>query len=117
MGLRKMFTTQYLKNYLLLFQKPSKKDIPHTYEDVSDLLARFVINSQGEKIGESIAVHNDLLIVKDKEALLGIPLKHVSIEGKKLLAKGLLDTSKAKKLGNTWKKETYKEIKYPDEEQ
>jgi len=41
----------------------------------------------------------------------------VSIEGKKLLAKGLLDTSKAKKLGNTWKKETYKEIKYPDEEQ
>jgi hypothetical protein len=101
----------------LFFQKASKKDVSHTYEDVTDFLARFVINSQGEKIGESIAVDNDILIVKDKKTLLGIPLKHVSFEGKKLLAKGLIDTTKAKKLGNTWKKEAYKEISYPDEEQ
>jgi len=102
---------------VLLFQKSSKKDVSHTYEDDSDLLARFVINSQGEKIGESIAVHHDILIVKDKNNLLGIPLKHVSFEGKKLLAKGLIDTTKAKKLGDNWKKEAYKEISYPEEEQ
>ena len=103
--------------YLFLFQKSSKKDIQqHTYDDVSDMLARFVINSKGEKIGESIAVYDDLLIVKEKEYFLGIPLKHVSFEGKKLLAKGLIDTKMAKKLGDSWKKSTYKEIEYPDEE-
>jgi len=101
---------------ILLLQKSSKKNVSDTYEDDNDLLARFVINSQGVKIGESIAVHDDILIVKDKDVLLGIPLKHVSFEGKKLLAKGLIDTTKAKKLGNTWKKEAYKEITYPNED-
>jgi hypothetical protein len=103
-------------NYMVLFQK-SSKDISHTYDDVSDMLARFVINSQGEKIGESIAIDEDILIVKQKENFLGIPLKHVSFEGKKLHAKGIIDTDKAKKLGNKWKNETYKEIVYPDEDQ
>ena len=104
-------------NFLFLFQKASKKDISqHTYDDVTDMLARFVLNSQGKKIGESIAVFNDLLIVKQKEDYLGIPLKHISFEGKKLLAKGLIDTKKAKQLRNEWKKNTYKEIIYPSEE-
>lgn len=104
-------------NLLFLFQRSSKKDIQqHTYDDVSDMLARFIINSKGEKIGESIAFHDDLLIVKQKENFLGIPLKHISFEGKKLLVKGLIDTEMAKKLGNTWKKSTYKEITYPDED-
>lgn len=107
----------WLLNGLFFFQKSTKKDVSHTYEDSSDLLARFVINNQGEKIGESIAVNNDILIVKDNDVLLGIPLKHISFEGKKLLAKGLIDTTKARKLGSDWKKEAYKEITYPDEDQ
>ena len=111
-----MNITSLLSINMLLLQNSSKKDISDTYEDDSDLLARFVINSQGVKIGESIAVHHDILIVKDKNVFLGIPLKHVSFEGKKLLAKGLIDTTKAKKLGNTWKKKAYKEITYPDED-
>ena len=114
--LGKMFIISSMLFSVLIFQKSPKKDISHTYEDITDMLARFVINSQGEKIGESIAVYHDILIVKDKDVILGIPLKHVSFEGKKLLAKGLIDTTKAKKLGDTWKKESYKEISPPDEE-
>ena len=116
MGIVMMKNMLWLMNGLFFFQKSTKKDVSHTYEDSSDFLARFVINNQGEKIGESIAVNKDILIVKDNDVLLGIPLKHISFEGKKLLAKGLIDTTKARKLGSDWKKEAYKEITYPDED-
>ena len=112
-----MISIRYVCYNLFLFQKSSDNEgVLHTYDDLSDMLARFVINSQGEKIGESIAVHQDLLIVKQKKTYLGIPLKHISLDGKKLLAKGLINTKKAKQLGSEWKKSTYKEIVYPDEE-
>jgi len=112
-----MSSIHYMAICVFLFHKNSENEnVQHTYDDVSDMLARFVINSQGEKIGESIAIHQDLLIVKQEKSYLGIPLKHISLEGKKLLAKGLIDTKKAKQLGSEWKKSTYKEIEYPDEE-
>jgi hypothetical protein len=108
---------EYMGKYLFLFYKSSKKNVrQNTYDDISDMLARFVIDNYGKKIGESVAVYHDLLIIKQKKTYLGIPMKHVTFEGKKLLVKGLIDSSKAKKLGNDWKKSTYNEITYPEED-
>ncbi len=67
-----------------------------------ELLCRFVLDGQGKKIGESIALFDDILIIKSRRDFLGIPIKHVKEEGNHLIAKGVLDQSKALELGAKW---------------
>src|SRR4030042_2728659 len=75
----------------------SKKDIElekiESYKN--DLLCRFVLDGAGRKIGESVAIDNDILIVKSGMKYLGVPLVHIEDAGKTLLVKGLVEQDKA----------------------
>ena len=42
-----------------------------------NLLCRFVLDGLGKTVGESVAVDDDILIIKSKNRYLGIPLKHI----------------------------------------
>ena len=101
--------------WCVLFLKRSK-DL-HFDQDEEDsfeagLLCRFVLDGQGRKIGESIAVFDDLLIIKSGKEFLGVPLKHIEEESIGILVKGLIDQTKALELGAKWQKKNYKEIVY-----
>ena len=96
-------------------KKPSKKT-PSIEEIKTDLIARFVITGNGKRIGESVTVNNDILIVKDEDQFVGIPLKHIDLEGKRIIVKGLFDKDKALELADSWRKSSYKEINYPNED-
>lgn len=98
-----------------LFQK-KKQSIKNTDTVEEDIIARFVISGNGTKIGETVALHDDLLIVKNSEHFLGIPLKHIEVVGTRVFVKGLMDKDKAIQLGEKWRRSTYKEIQYPDED-
>jgi len=74
------------------------------------LLCRFVVDIKGNKIGESVAVNDDIIIVKAGSRYLGVPLKHVEEEEKTLLVKGLVDFDKAEEIGERWRKESFHEI-------
>jgi len=103
----------------MLFLKGRKnKSNPKNDEEVAedDLLCRFVLDGQGRKVGESIAVYNDLLIIKTGKDFLGVPMKHIDVDINHILVKGLIDHTKALELGKGWQKENYKEINYPQEE-
>ncbi len=76
----------------------------------SNLLCRFVLDGAGRKVGESVAVDDDILIIKSKSKYLGVPLKHIEEEGKTLLVKGLIETDKAESLGEKWRQESFHEI-------
>lgn len=100
-----------------LFFFNSKKDSSMGNKDMktmtsgdSSMLCRFVLDMNGKKIGESISVNQDLLIVKSGSRFLGIPLKHVEVGEKTLLVKGLLDVTKAYELGEKWQKESFREM-------
>ena len=67
-----------------------------------DLICRFVIDGNDNKIGESIALDGDILIVKSKNKFLGIPLKHVEDVGKALKVRGLINYDKAEEMGEEW---------------
>lgn len=90
-----------------LFKKQSDLQEEAEKDEKQDMLCRFVVDGAGKTVGESIAIQKDLLIVKDKNDFLGLPLKHIESKGKKLLVKGLIDTTKAKDLGTAWKEDSY----------
>ena len=90
----------------------SKKKSPEdNFESASeDLLCRFVVDSMGRKIGESVTIEEDILIIKKGERFLGVPLKHVEEKEKAVVVKGLIDFSKAYELGENWRKESFRDI-------
>jgi hypothetical protein len=98
--------------FLFIFSKHKQRKEDHEKEEEYkfNLLCRFVINGIGKTVGESIAVNNDLLIIKTNDKYLGVPLKHIQDNGKTLLVKGLIDNSNAEFMGKKWREENFKEI-------
>ena len=68
------------------------------------LLAKFVVDSEGKKIGESISFYEDMLIIKKNSDYYAIPLKHVELKGGKILVRGIVQWEKAKELAREWLK-------------
>jgi len=68
------------------------------------LLARFVVDSEGKKIGESISFYEDMLIIKKGRDYCAIPLKHVELKDGKIHIKGVIAWDKARELAKRWMK-------------
>jgi len=72
------------------------------------------MDGAGKKLGESVSVNDDVLIIKSGSRFLGVPLKHVEPLEKTILVKGLIDFTKAYELGEKWRKESYREMNQHD---
>jgi len=95
-----------------------KKNLEKDEEDErkNNLVCRFVLDGAGRKIGESVAIDNDLLIIKKGSKYLGVPLKHIEEDKKTLLVKGLVEQENAEAMGERWRQASFKEIEYSDDE-
>ena len=82
--------------------KKQHKDMSKSEFD--SLVCKFVFDGLGHLLGESISVEGDLVIIKSDESFLGVPLKHVEFDGKKVIVKGLVDQHNAKRLGERWRR-------------
>lgn len=76
--------------------------------EFDSLVCKFVFDGLGHLLGESISIEGDLVIVKSEGSYLGIPLKHVESDGKKIIVKGLVDQQNAKRLGERWRRQEEK---------
>lgn len=94
-------------------KRRKKEDIEEEENYKEKLLCRFVLDGAGKKVGESIAIDEDILIIKSDDKYLGVPLKHIEEEGKTLLVKGLVDRDKAEEMGEKWRHESFHEIEHP----
>jgi hypothetical protein len=95
-------------------KKDDELDEQETYKN--HLLCRFVLDGAGKKVGESVAIDEDLLIIKSKGKYLGVPLSHIEEKEKTLLVKGLVDRYNAELMGEKWRRESFREIEHPKEE-
>lgn len=120
-----MFTSILMTIYLgqigLIFffsknKKKQKEELKELEEFNNDLICKFVFDGSDRKIGESVAVQGDILIIKSGKKYLGVPLKHIEIKEKTLLVKGLVEKDKAEKMGEKWQQESFKEIDYREQE-
>lgn len=95
-----------------------KKDELEEEEDFkNNLLCRFVLDGVGRKVGESVAIDEDILIIKSGSKYLGVPLKHIEEQGKTLLVKGLVEQDKAELMGEKWRRESFSEIEEGDDDE
>jgi len=67
-----------------------------------EYLCRFVMDSKGNVIGESVAMDGDVVIIKVGKNFIGIPVKHLEYDKKFLKIKGLFSFDKAEELGRKW---------------
>jgi len=95
-------------------RKKEEADEEETFKE--KMLCRFVLDGTGKKVGESIAVDEDILIIKSDDKYLGVPVKHIEEEGKTLLVKGLVDRDKAEEMGEKWRNESFCKIDHSEEE-
>ena len=105
-----LVTFESLGGIFFFTRKKSKKIEDEPDQDHNNLLCRFVTDGTGRKIGESVSLDEDILIIKSGDKFLGVPLKHIEEEGKTILVKGLVDFDKAYEMGEKWRKESFREI-------
>jgi hypothetical protein len=91
-------------------KRKNKDEVVDEELDNNNLLCRFVLDGFGGKIGESVAIDNDIIIIKAGCKYLGVPLKHIEEEEKTLLVKGLLDQSKAEEMGENWRRKSFDDV-------
>ncbi len=93
-----------------------KNDLEEKETYKINLSCRFVLDGAGRKVGESVAVDGDVLIIKSGNKYLGVPIKHIKEEGKTLLVKGLVEQDKAEIIGEKWRQKSFREIDYNEGE-
>lgn len=91
-------------------RQKKKKDVEEEASQKEELICRFVLDGMSRKIGESVAIDEDILIIKSGNKYLGVPLKHIEEDGKTLLVKGLVDRNKAEEIGEKWRQDSINEI-------
>jgi hypothetical protein len=108
--------TSYIGGLFFFSKKKEPTDMKKNIENAEpSMICRFVLDGSGKKIGESVSVAGDVLIIKSGSLFLGVPLKHVESADKTLVVKGIFDFTKAYELGDKWRKESYREMNQHDD--
>jgi hypothetical protein len=108
--------TSYIGGLFFFSKKKEPTDMKKNIENAEpSMICRFVLDGSGKKIGESVSVADDVLIIKSGSLFLGVPLKHVESADKTLVVKGIFDFTKAYELGEKWRKESYREMNQHDD--
>jgi len=108
-------TLEHVGGIFLFNRKKETTEQKKTIENIDNsMMCKFVIDGVGKKLGESVSIDDDILIIKSGSRFLGVPLKHVDPVEKTLVVKGLIDFTKAYELGEKWRKESYREMNQHD---
>ena len=105
-----IITFEIFSSLFLLTNKKEKEKKDETELYQKSLLCKFVTDGKGKKIGESISIDKDIIVIKSGKKFLGVPLKHIEDTEKTLLVKGLIDFKKAYEMGEKWRQKSFSEI-------
>ena len=68
------------------------------------LISKFVVDKEGNRIGETISMEGDMVIIKKEKKYLAIPLKHIETSKDQVRIRGIVEWDNAIKMGEQWKK-------------
>lgn len=84
-------------------------------EPIDEYLSRFVINKDGERIGETVGIEGERIIMKKDDDFFSIPINAIEEKyGDLLLSKGI-DWEESKTLGEAWREKSYNKMEYDEE--
>jgi len=94
-----------VKSKILNFFKKSKEH----ENDSSDYMCKFVL-LDGEKIGESIALYDECLLVKQGSDIFGVPMDRIIAVSEEIVV-GKFNKKESIKIGKRWKDKCADDIK------
>ena len=68
------------------------------------MISKFVVDKEGNRIGETISMEGDMVIIKKEKKYLAIPLKHIETSKDQVRIRGIVEWDNAIKMGEQWKK-------------
>ena len=88
-----------------------------TQENPGDrLVLKFVEDPSGQRVGETVAVEGDELIIKDAQGFLAVPVASVTEAGEGLKLNAPIDEPAARQRGEAWRERHHKVITYSESE-
>ena len=76
----------------------------HKPQNCKRLISKFVVDKEGNRIGETISFDGDLVIIKKQGTYLAVPLKHIEISKDNVRVRGIVEWDNALQMGELWKK-------------
>jgi len=100
------------------YERRSQDAVLAEGEELTDVLSRFVEDQQGDRIGETVGMDGDLVIVKasDQAAYKAIPRKHLVRSGETFKVQGVVSWGEAERLGAEWKERQHRVVEYQADE-
>lgn len=80
------------------------------------LLLRFVTDEQGNRLGETVAVDGDRVVLKVKDGFVAVPADKIKAAGSSLQLDYGVDWTEAKQVGEAWRERAHKVITYSESE-
>jgi hypothetical protein len=108
--------------YLVRMSLQARKGAPKEVEEEAmesaggDLLLKFVVDADGTRRGETVAVDGQRLIVKDGPVFFSAPLDAFEARGEDVAVTGPVDWEAAKVEGEAWRERNHKVITYTEAE-
>lgn len=88
--------------------------VDHEEIDEASLLSRFVINANGDTVGETLALESDQVVLKRDDGFYAVSLDAIIEKDGMLLVDASIDWEAAKEAGDEWRKASYDEMEYDD---
>ncbi|MBW3581908.1 MAG: hypothetical protein KY455_02310 [Euryarchaeota archaeon] len=85
-------------------------------EDLTEILSRFAEDEKGHRIGETVGMDGDLLILKEGKTYRAIPYDAFRREGETLILVRPVDLVAAEKRGEEWRERQHRVVTYSEEE-
>lgn len=81
----------------------------------TSMLCRFVVDCGGKRIGETIAVDGDVLILKNGKEYLGLPISAVEAKDEGDLTVNEFDAAGAGAMGEVWRVKNFRLMRYGED--
>lgn len=100
------------------YERPSREAVLEEGEELTDILSRFVEDEHGNRLGETVGMDGDLVIVKapDKAEYKAIPRSQLRKSGEAFRVTGPVAWEEAEQKGAEWKERQHRVVEYGDEE-
>lgn len=100
------------------YERPSQEAVLEEGEELTDVLSRFVDDEHGNRIGETVGMDGDLVIVKEAEKAdyKAIPRSLMVREGEVFRVQPGVPWEEADQKGREWKERQHRLVQYSTEE-
>lgn len=84
-------------------------------EPKDEYLSRFILNADGERIGETIGIDGERIIMKREEDFFSVPIEAIEEKYGDLLLSKAIDWDESKTLGEEWREKSSDKMEYNEE--